>query len=181
MGSWQHGRTTDRAAASFPGPAAEGATRFGSLAHGHAQAPLGGGCSQERLIRGTETSTMRRAAQPSRCARCGAGAGCSVIKYQSLWGGLNHLRVGMSGGKAHERSERQEHSNKNNGFTHGTRRALPSSGRHQRPARGKQTVNTGPFRPGERKSVSYGGQTTWPRRVQGYLAHKKPPPPRPLQ
>ena len=32
--------------------------------------------SQERLTRGTVTSTMRRAAHPSGCARCGAGAGC---------------------------------------------------------------------------------------------------------
>ena len=42
-----------------------------------------GKCSQERLTRGTVTSTMRRAAHPSGCARCGAGAGCSAIKYQS--------------------------------------------------------------------------------------------------
>ena len=28
---------------------------------------------------------MRRAAHPSGCARCGSGAGCSAIKYQSLW------------------------------------------------------------------------------------------------
>jgi len=34
------------------------------------------------------TSTMRRAAHPSGCARCGAGAGCSAIKYQSLFIGL---------------------------------------------------------------------------------------------
>jgi len=27
---------------------------------------------------------MRRAAHPSGCARCGAGAGCAAIKYQSL-------------------------------------------------------------------------------------------------
>jgi len=37
-----------------------------------------------RVTRGTVTSTMRRAAHPSGCARCGAGAGCSAIKYQSL-------------------------------------------------------------------------------------------------
>ena len=43
-----------------------------------------GKCSQERLARGTVTSTMRRAAYPSGCERCGAGAGCSAIKYQSL-------------------------------------------------------------------------------------------------
>ena len=30
------------------------------------------------------TSTMRRAAHPSGCVTCGAGAGCSQIKYQSL-------------------------------------------------------------------------------------------------
>ena len=39
-----------------------------------------GKCSQERLTRGTVTSTMRRAAHPSGCA----GAGCSAIKYRSL-------------------------------------------------------------------------------------------------
>ena len=33
---------------------------------------------------GTVTSTMRRAAHPSGCARCGAGAGYSAKKYQSL-------------------------------------------------------------------------------------------------
>ena len=33
-------------------------------------------CSQERLTWGTVTSTMRMAAHPSGCARCGAGAGC---------------------------------------------------------------------------------------------------------
>jgi hypothetical protein len=43
-----------------------------------------GKCSQERLTRRTVTSTMRRAAHPSGCARCGAGAGCSAIRYQSL-------------------------------------------------------------------------------------------------
>jgi len=43
-----------------------------------------GKCSQERLTRGTVTSTMRRAAHPAGSARCGAGAGCSAIKYQSL-------------------------------------------------------------------------------------------------
>ena len=44
-----------------------------------------GKCSQERPIRGTVASTMRRAAPSSGCARCGAGAGCSAMKYQSLW------------------------------------------------------------------------------------------------
>jgi len=39
---------------------------------------------QERLTRGTVTSTMRRAAHTSGCARCGAGAGCSAIQYQYL-------------------------------------------------------------------------------------------------
>ena len=38
----------------------------------------------ERLTRGTVTSTMRRAANPSGCARCGAGAGCSARKKHSL-------------------------------------------------------------------------------------------------
>ena len=41
-------------------------------------------CSQERLTRGTVTSTMRRALHPSGCARCGACAGSSAIHYQSL-------------------------------------------------------------------------------------------------
>ena len=41
-----------------------------------------GQCSQERLTQGTVTSTMRWAAHPSGCARCGAGAGSSAIKYQ---------------------------------------------------------------------------------------------------
>ena len=40
--------------------------------------------SSLRLILGTVTSTMRRASHPSGCARCGAGAGCSAINYQSL-------------------------------------------------------------------------------------------------
>ena len=43
-----------------------------------------GKCSQERLKRGTVTSTMRRPEHPSGCAKCGAGAGCSAIKYQFL-------------------------------------------------------------------------------------------------
>ena len=43
-----------------------------------------GKCSQERLTRGTLTSTMTKAANPPGGARCGAGAGCSAIKYQSL-------------------------------------------------------------------------------------------------
>ena len=52
-----------------------------------------GKCSQERLSRGTVTSTMRKAAHPSGCARCGAGAGCSAIKYQSRWTPLAPDRV----------------------------------------------------------------------------------------
>ena len=40
--------------------------------------------SQERLTRGTVNSTMRRAAHPSECARCGAGAGCLAIICHSL-------------------------------------------------------------------------------------------------
>ena len=43
-----------------------------------------GKCSHARLTRGTATSTMRRATRPSGRARCGAGAGCSVMKYQSI-------------------------------------------------------------------------------------------------
>jgi len=35
-------------------------------------------------VSGSVTSTMRRAAHPSGCARCGAGAGCLAIQYQSL-------------------------------------------------------------------------------------------------
>ena len=50
-----------------------------------------GKCSQERLTRGTVTSTMRRAAHPSGCARRCAGAGCSAMKYQSPL--LSELRV----------------------------------------------------------------------------------------
>ena len=46
---------------------------------------------KERLTRGTVTSTMRRAAHPSGCARCGAGAGCSVIKNTNL---ISLYRVG---------------------------------------------------------------------------------------
>ena len=38
-----------------------------------------GKCSQERL---TVTRTIRGAAHPSGCARCGAGAGCSAIEYR---------------------------------------------------------------------------------------------------
>ena len=38
-----------------------------------------GNCSQERLTRGKVSSTIRREAHPSGCARCGAGAGCSAI------------------------------------------------------------------------------------------------------
>jgi len=44
-----------------------------------------GKCSQERLTRGTVSSTMRRAAHPSGGARCSAGAGCSALKYQYLF------------------------------------------------------------------------------------------------
>jgi len=43
-------------------------------------------CSLWLRLAGTVTGTMRRAAHPSGCARCGAGAGCSAIKYQSLEG-----------------------------------------------------------------------------------------------
>ena len=45
--------------------------------------------SQEWLTRVTVTYTMRRAAHSSGCARCGAIAGSSAIKYQSLsdWSG----------------------------------------------------------------------------------------------
>ena len=42
-----------------------------------------GKCPQERT-RGTVTSTMRKAAHPTGCARCGAGAGCLATRHQSL-------------------------------------------------------------------------------------------------
>jgi len=45
-----------------------------------------GKSSQERRTRGTVSSAMRRAAHRSDCARCGAGAGCSAMKHQSLRG-----------------------------------------------------------------------------------------------
>ena len=57
-----------------------------------------GKCSQERLTRGTVTSTMRKAAHPSGCARCGAGAGCSAMEktnpasctpQRSTWSGAD--------------------------------------------------------------------------------------------
>ena len=41
-------------------------------------------CSQEWLTWATVSFTMRRAAHPAGCARCGAGAGCSAIEYPSL-------------------------------------------------------------------------------------------------
>jgi len=41
-------------------------------------------CGSSALYRSTTvTSTMRRAAHPSGCARCDAVAGCSAIEYQS--------------------------------------------------------------------------------------------------
>ena len=46
---------------------------------------LSGKCWQELLTQGTVTSTMRKAEHLAGCARRGAGAGCSAIKYQSLW------------------------------------------------------------------------------------------------
>jgi hypothetical protein len=42
---------------------------------------------------------MRRAAHPSGCARCGAGAGSSAMKYQSLWEGRYQLRKAGSGAR----------------------------------------------------------------------------------
>ena len=50
-----------------------------------------GKCPPKWLTRATVTSTMRRAAHPSGCARCGAGAGCSAIQYQSTTGASNPL------------------------------------------------------------------------------------------
>ena len=43
-----------------------------------------GKCSQERLTRGTVTSTMRRAAHPSGWARCGVVAGCLAITKKTI-------------------------------------------------------------------------------------------------
>ena len=51
-------------------------------------------CSQERLPRCRVISTTRREAHRSGCARCGAGAGCSDIVYQSLRGGFIGTRLG---------------------------------------------------------------------------------------
>ena len=50
-------------------------------------------CSQERLARGTVTSAMCRAAHPSGCARCGAGAGCSSKLYARLQGHLFYEKL----------------------------------------------------------------------------------------
>jgi len=40
--------------------------------------------SHERPTRGRVISTLRKAAHPSGCARCGAGTGSLAIKYQSI-------------------------------------------------------------------------------------------------
>ena len=56
--------------------------RKGSARGGNVMEWPSGPC--ERLARVTVTSTMRRAAHPSGCARCGAGAGCSAIEYEYL-------------------------------------------------------------------------------------------------
>jgi len=59
-----------------------------------------GKCSQERrLTRGTVTSTMRRAAHPSGCARCGAGAGCSAIK--TISSSVFYSQVGVVRARCH--------------------------------------------------------------------------------
>ena len=47
--------------------------------------------SKERLTEGTVNSAMCKAENPPGCARCGAGACCSAIKYQSLTGGGGHF------------------------------------------------------------------------------------------
>jgi hypothetical protein len=42
---------------------------------------------------------MRKAASPPGCARCGAGAGCSAIRYQSLqdvFEAFGHLKLSSS-------------------------------------------------------------------------------------
>ena len=44
----------------------------------------GEGAGIAQLTRGTVTSSMRRAAHPSGCARCGAGADYSSSKFQAL-------------------------------------------------------------------------------------------------
>jgi len=63
-------------------------------------------CSQERLTRGTATSTMRKTAHPPECARCGAGAGRSSIKYQSLYSTLHvsYWDIALTGKDQHQGS-----------------------------------------------------------------------------
>jgi len=78
----------------FQGAPREGGQRPAagqSLEEGRGGAPLcsrwrsipSGKCSQGRLTWGTLTSTMRRAAHPSGCARCSAGAGRSAIEWSA--------------------------------------------------------------------------------------------------
>ena len=51
--------------------------------------------SQERLTWDTVSSTIRRAAPPSGCARCGAGAGCSAITDHSHMQTLMNHKFGL--------------------------------------------------------------------------------------
>ena len=51
-------------------------------------------CSQEQLTQGTVTGTMRREAYFSGRARCGAGAGCSAVKYWFFFEGFRACGLG---------------------------------------------------------------------------------------
>ena len=116
-----------------------------------------GKCSQERLTPGPVTSTMRRAAHPSGCARCGAGAGCSAIKYRSL------LKAAAAAAAK--------------------RQLLKSCSGRSPSSQGRNLVLTGLYLPHSLDS----GLALLPsherglhychsgRHVQGYLAHKKGP------
>ena len=65
---------------------------------------LNGKLPQKRLTRGTVISTMRMAAHPSGCARCGAGAGYSAIKHESLVKGSCQASGTIQGYLAHKKS-----------------------------------------------------------------------------
>jgi hypothetical protein len=75
--------TLKRRRKSFEGGVEEHARKEGSVGWGHGRwrSNPHGKCSQERLAWGTVASTMHREAHPFGCARCGAGAGCSPMKY----------------------------------------------------------------------------------------------------
>jgi len=87
LSSWHPRRTLAASCVScrvFSGLGRRGRRGVSGLSHRRWRSNPSGKCSQERLTRGTITSTMHRAAHLSGCARCGAGAGCSAIKYQFL-------------------------------------------------------------------------------------------------